>query len=200
MASVGGYLAFIGLFCVNAGLSFMSETQLDSVLAWRDLLNHNDICKLLPGLVLGVGLFFLLRHLHHVLTLPGTLAFSVVVFYAVIMAMNLTLSDARSLGWVAPPVPSTPFYEAWELLDVRLVKWEVVPLILPSWVALTLVVAFSSSLDVAAIEMEVKKACDYNHELQTIGFSNVVSGLTGMLVCVCVCVCLCVCVILLASF
>lgn len=42
-----------------------------------------------------------------------------------------------------------------------------------------LVVAFSSSLDVAAIEMEVGLPLDYNTELYTVGMSNVLSGLTG---------------------
>jgi SulP family sulfate permease len=41
------------------------------------------------------------------------------------------------------------------------------------------VVAFSSSLDVAAIEMELGLPLDYNRELQTVGISNLFSGLTG---------------------
>ncbi len=54
---------------------------------------------------------------------------------------------------------------------------------LPSqWIRLIcmfLVVAFSSSLDVAAIEMEVGLPLDYNQELYTVAMSNVVSGLCG---------------------
>lgn len=41
------------------------------------------------------------------------------------------------------------------------------------------VVAFSSSLDVAAIEMELGLPLDYNRELNTVGISNLVSGLMG---------------------
>jgi SulP family sulfate permease len=41
------------------------------------------------------------------------------------------------------------------------------------------VVAFSSSLDVAAIQMELGRPLDYNHELKTVGFSNFISGITG---------------------
>lgn len=40
-----------------------------------------------------------------------------------------------------------------------------------------LVVTFSSSLDVAAIEMEMSKPLDYNTELRTVGISNFFSGL-----------------------
>ncbi|RHY60717.1 hypothetical protein DYB26_004829 [Aphanomyces astaci] len=50
---------------------------------------------------------------------------------------------------------------------------------LPSWIAMYFVVAFSSSLDVAAIEMALHKPLDHYAELQTVGWSNVISGLTG---------------------
>lgn len=41
------------------------------------------------------------------------------------------------------------------------------------------VVAFSSSLDVAAIQMELGRNLDFNHELKTVGLCNLISGLTG---------------------
>ena len=43
-----------------------------------------------------------------------------------------------------------------------------------------LVVAFSSSLDVAAIEMEMAKPLDYSKKLTAAGISNALSGLTGV--------------------
>ena len=43
---------------------------------------------------------------------------------------------------------------------------QVLPSVLLTWLAMVFVVAFSSSLDVAAIEMEVGHSLDYNHELQ----------------------------------
>lgn len=47
------------------------------------------------------------------------------------------------------------------------------------FVGLFFIVAFSSCLDVAAIEMELGLPLDYNRELQTVGVSNLASGLTG---------------------
>jgi len=41
------------------------------------------------------------------------------------------------------------------------------------------IVAFSSSLDVAAIQMELGRSLDFNHELITVGWSNVISGALG---------------------
>lgn len=130
-------------------------------------------------MALGAGIFLVTRRVQHALTLPGCMALSVALFFATLAATGHTLADARALGWVAPALPPSPFYEAWALFDFRLVEWGVLPQILPTWLALVLVVAFSSSLDVAAIEMEVRRPLDYNYELRMIGVSNVLSGLSG---------------------
>jgi SulP family sulfate permease len=70
-----------------------------------------------------------------------------------------------------------PFYESWLLYDTSMVEWRQLPRQFVRLVAMFLVVAFSSSLDVAAIEMELGLPLDYNRELHTVGVSNVFSGL-----------------------
>ena len=91
-----------------------------------------------------------------------------------------------------------PFYTAWELYDVSKVQWSVFPAQFLPWVGMFFVVAFSSSLDIAAIEMELGLPMDYDRcgaggfaregawlicgvsrELKTVGISNLVSGLLG---------------------
>ena len=51
-----------------------------------------------------------------------------------------------------------PFYEGWEHFSFDKVHWSMAKHELVSWLAMVIVVAFSSSLDVAAIEMEVSWA------------------------------------------
>ena len=67
----------------------------------------------------------------------------------------------------------------WDNFDFAHVRWELLPANLPTWFGMYVVVAFSSSLDVAAIQMDMGKQLDFNHELITIGLSNLVSGCTG---------------------
>ena len=76
-------------------------------------------------------------------------------------------------------VMTEPFYESWLLYDTSMVEWRQLPKQFVRLVAMFLVVAFSSSLDVAAIEMELGLPLDYNRELHTVGVSNVFSGLFG---------------------
>lgn len=59
------------------------------------------------------------------------------------------------------------------------VVWSVLPSQTLTVLAMISVVALSSSLDIAAIEIELKRPLDYNHELKTVGISNIISGITG---------------------
>ena len=63
--------------------------------------------------------------------------------------------------------------------EILLALARLAPVVLPTWVAMVLVVAFSSSLDVAAIEMELGRPLDYDRELKTVGFGNLLSGALG---------------------
>ena len=66
-----------------------------------------------------------------------------------------------------------------QLFDFAKVEWSQVPSQVVTWVSMTFVVSFSSCLDVVAIEMDMGAELDINHELSTVGLSNIVSGLTG---------------------
>ena len=46
--------------------------------------------------------------------------------------------------------------------------------LIPTWIAMYFVVAFSSCLDVAAIQMELGRRLDFNAELRTVGISNII--------------------------
>jgi SulP family sulfate permease len=59
------------------------------------------------------------------------------------------------------------------------VVWDALPGQTFTVCSMIFVVALSSSLDIAAIDLEVAKPLAYNYELGMIGISNLVSGLTG---------------------
>ena len=79
----------------------------------------------------------------------------------------------------APKLQRTAAACTWTNFDLALVRWDLVPTAIPTWLGMYVVVAFSSSLDVAAIQMDMGRQLDFNHELVTVGISNLLSGLTG---------------------
>ncbi|KAJ1427778.1 hypothetical protein B484DRAFT_74140, partial [Ochromonadaceae sp. CCMP2298] len=154
MPVIGGYLAFIGFFCGQAGLAMMA-------------------------VVMGVLMYLVLCHTRTPYALPCSMLFILAGFYSLLLISGASLEDAREYGWIAPLALPEPFYHSWYLYDISRVEWVQLPRQFLRLVGMFLVVAFSSSLDVAAIEMELGLPLDYNKELNTVGMANVLSGGLG---------------------
>ena len=176
---VGGYLAYIGLYCFEAGLSLMSGTEVTSVAQMVSLAGGAGILPCLPGVACGVGIILALQRCHHFLVLPSLLLAIPVLFYAAAFAAGLDLPALRAAGYLSEAEQPASCLETWSSFRPSLVHWDVLPSLLPTWLAMYTVVAFSSSLDVAAIQMDMGKQLDFNHELITVGLSNAASGLCG---------------------
>jgi SulP family sulfate permease len=190
MPVVGGYLAFIGFFCGLAGLSLMSGHQVTSITQLPVLCNQKSLFLLFPGIIIGIVTYLALIKLRSPWVLPSSLLFTISTFYSVMWLTGSSFQQARESGWIAPLVEvgkkatfsvvigfvnmffvfcfisdrfliGSPF-EAWSYYDVMKVEWSYIPTQIPTLIAMFLVVAFSSSLDVAAIEMELGTPLDYN--------------------------------------
>ena len=176
---VGGYLAFIGFFCGQGGLSIQAGTEVTGILQWGAFFTKGRLKLIVPGLFCGIMIYVLVRRTKHMAVLPCCICGMCVVFYLVLLVTGTTLEEARDAGWVSAADDPPPWYLTWTYLRFDKVVWSVLPHQIPTLIGMTFVVALSSSLDVAAIELELKQPLDYNHELSTVGLSNCVSGLTG---------------------
>lgn len=171
---IGGYLAFIGWFCGVSGLELMAG---GGDLTFAILIDKIEF--ILPGVMGGVLIYVLVRRLRHMAVLPTTVAVIFLTFYAVLFITKSSVEEATDAGWI-PKVPPAPvWYHTWDYLKFDKVVWMAIPSQLLTLLSMIFVVALSSSLDVAAIELELKQPLNYNHELKTVGLSNVISGLTG---------------------
>ena len=176
---VGGYLAFIGFFCGQGGLSIQAGIEVTGILQWGAFFTPETFKLILPGLLCGIMIYVLVRRIRHMAVLPCCIFGMCAVFYAVLLATGMTLEEARDAGWVSAADDPPPWYLTWSYLRFDKVVWSVLPPQIPTLIGMTFVVALSSSLDVAAIELELKRPLDYNHELSTVGLSNCLSGVTG---------------------
>lgn len=59
------------------------------------------------------------------------------------------------------------------MFDFGLVDWALIPHLVIQWIGLCFVVAFSSTLDVAAIEMELGSPLDYDREITMVIFMHI---------------------------
>ena len=171
---VAGYLAFIGWFVGYSGLGIMAgESSLTPGVLFENLF------FVLPGVLGGAFIYVSVRKLRHVAVLPLCITALLVLFYAILVVTGSTIEDATDQGWIRKSEKVPAWDETWDYLQLDKVAWGAFPQLWLTWQGMLFVVALSSSLDVAAIELEVKKPLNYNKELRVVGISNLISGLTG---------------------
>ncbi|DBA02254.1 TPA: hypothetical protein N0F65_007664 [Lagenidium giganteum] len=176
---IGGYLAYIGFFMVKGGVSLMTGLHLTGIVSWVDVLELHALALAAPGVICGVLLSFITSRYRHFAVFPCCLVMMPVVFFLLLPVFGSTVDDARSAGFLATEGPSISLSRIYGLFDVFKVHWRVIPSQVPTMMSMFLVISFASSLDIAAIRMGTESTMDYNEQLQTVGASNLVSGLTG---------------------
>jgi MFS superfamily sulfate permease-like transporter len=171
---IAGYLAFIGWFCGKSGLALMAGA---SELTIPILLEN--IVYVLPGVMGGIFIYGSVRTLKHIAVLPCCILILLVIFYTGLAVWDSSIEQATENGWIRKAEPAPVWYKTWDYLKLDKVVWSALPQLLLTEISMIFVVALSSSLDVAAIELEMKEPLDYDRELTMIGFSNMLSGITG---------------------
>ncbi|CAM9877180.1 unnamed protein product [Ectocarpus sp. 12 AP-2014] len=179
MPVVGGYLAFIGLFCLEASLGLSTGKDIRGLNTWGMLFNSRDLLLCLPCLVIGVLWSWVSRRYQHFAVLPLTMLAVPAVFYIALTLSGESMQNARDVGLIGAITQPAELSWSFSLFQFDRVHWTVLPGLVPVWIGMVFVVAFSSSLDVAAIEIDMGEPLDTNKELNTVGWSNILSGLTG---------------------
>ncbi len=180
MPVVGGYLAFIGLFCVEAGLSLATGVSINGISTWYLLFESDDnIVLVIPALASAIGLCLVSRFFTHIAALPGAICCIPLVFYSILFVCDISFEEAREFGWLGENSDVADWQSVFEFYDLSLVHWSVVPYQIPTWIGMVMVIAFGSSLDIAAVEMGTGVPLDTDEQLVTIGLSNLITGCTG---------------------
>mmetsp|Transcript_34589 Transcript_34589/g.81539 ORF Transcript_34589/g.81539 Transcript_34589/m.81539 type:complete len:615 (-) Transcript_34589:29-1873(-) len=171
---VAGYLAYIGWFVGYSGLGIMAgESSLTLALLMEKFI------YILPGVAGGAFVYISVRKFRHVAVLPLCITLLLVTFYFILLITGTSIEEATETGWIRKTEEVPAWYQTWDYLQVGKVDWGALPQLWLTWVGMLFVVALSSSLDVAAIELEMNEPLNYNKELRMVGISNFVSGLTG---------------------
>ena len=167
---IGGYLAFIGLYCFEAALSLMTGLEITGLLSlddastqWQELAHLRNLWLTLPGIVCGICLLMIVMRVHHYLALPVSLLTIPIGFYSVVLFGGYNLEELADIpsgptGWISP-IPTDvppPFWTVWELFFHK-IYWPALPPLFGTWLSMYFVVAFGSCLDVAAISLDMGK-------------------------------------------
>mmetsp|Transcript_115968 Transcript_115968/g.334891 ORF Transcript_115968/g.334891 Transcript_115968/m.334891 type:complete len:907 (+) Transcript_115968:54-2774(+) len=180
---VGGYLGYIGYFCLAAGASLGTGLDVEGFGTWGQFLvpDAELLTKLVLTIVFAYLLYYIAYRVENVAALPAVLVATPILFFVVLLVCGIPLDTAREHGWVPYPDSDPTFglqcfkmYNGFQGIDWRAVMHE-----LPTMVGLFCVVSFGSVLDIAAIQTEQPTPLDFDGELRMIGVANAVSGMFG---------------------
>mmetsp|Transcript_26501 Transcript_26501/g.39012 ORF Transcript_26501/g.39012 Transcript_26501/m.39012 type:complete len:327 (+) Transcript_26501:1110-2090(+) len=157
----------------------MANAEISGLHDWYKFVAPNTLIKVLPGVISGIGIYVFTKVSKHMAVLPTCIIMLLALFYVTLFAMGLSVDDARQAGWINQAGKSPVWYKTWNCLQFDKVAWLALPPQTITFFSMVFVLALSSSLDVAAIELEMKRPLNYSHELKTVGVSNIISGLTG---------------------
>ena len=122
MPVVGGYLAYIGQFCLEAAVGLMStkSVAVDCVPLWESISNDecgwtkvwsgHDPTFIAVGVALGLLLMQLQHRIEHVAVFPAAMAAIVGGFYLILVVrhggdLGAGVGEAREWGWLKAPQP-----------------------------------------------------------------------------------------------
>ncbi|KAJ8575874.1 hypothetical protein ON010_g3337 [Phytophthora cinnamomi] len=177
---IGGYLAYVGFFMVKGGIALTTGVSLASARGWGVLMSSSHSLMLLaPGLAGGVMLAVLTSRFRHFAVFPSCILVLPASFFLVLWVSKYTLSDARAAGFLEDKGTCVPLAEVYSMFDFDHIHWRAMPAQLPTMLSMFVMIAFASSLDIASICMGTTSNMNYNAQLQTVGMSNLISGLTG---------------------
>lgn len=163
-------MAYIGFFVGISGLEIMGGGSFSPV---------ERLMYIAPGIAGGTLIYVSVRKLRHVAVLPLCISFLLASFYIILTVTGTSIETATDNGWIRKSQHEPLWYQTWDYFKFDKIVWSAFPQIWLTWLGMLFVVALSSSLDVAAIELEMDEPLNYNKELKVVGISNLVSGMTG---------------------
>ncbi len=128
-----GYLAFIGYFCLEAGVGLCLDTVIMKPSDWAKLFHEHALVLAIPGILSGALLTTVARKCNNEVMLPISMVVIPSLFYLVLFSHGYSISDAREGGWVGAEAPPVPVRDLFKLIDFGSVRWDVGKQLIPTW-------------------------------------------------------------------
>lgn len=171
----GGFFAGIGYIFIQGGLTVAGGQEPSFAL----FSESNFIQLTLPAVALALSLIIGKMFRGNRLSVPGILLLSIVIFYAVLLFGGISREEAAING-LLPSIDSAgsliPVFRFDYLQDVN---WLVIFEQIGGIAVVALLSSMMLLLDVSGIELIARKDLNPDHELEVMGYTNVVNSLLG---------------------
>lgn len=175
---IGGFIAGTGILIIQGSFTVMTNQPLN-LNSFSIFFEQNIILLWLPGFVFAMILFFLQRRCNHALVFPALLFTGILLFYISLWLSDISISQARSTGWLLSSSPESSFWPPLSLSSIGEINWEVLFGKTGNVLTIIAVSALSLLLNVSGLEVATKNEIHLDHDLKVTGIANLVGGLGG---------------------
>lgn len=171
----GGFFAGIGYIFIQGGLTVASGSDADLAA----LTDPQFIRLVTPAVVLALCLIIGKMFRDNRLSVPGILLLSVLLFYGVLMLGGISLEQAAANGLLPVIDSAGTLVPIFQLDYLQEVKWMAIWEQAGGIIVVALLCSMMLLLDVSGIELIAKQDLNPDHELEVMGYTNVVNGALG---------------------
>ncbi|MDA1371057.1 MAG: SulP family inorganic anion transporter [Proteobacteria bacterium] len=171
----GGFFAGIGYIFVEGGLTVASGRE-PTFAAFSEA---EFIQLITPAAVLALCLIIGKMFRDNRLSVPGILLLSIVIFYGVLIFAGISTEEAAANG-LLPVIESTgSLIPVFHLDYLQEVSWTAIAQQTGGILVISLLCSMMLLLDVSGIELIASDDLNPDHELQVMGYTNIVNSLAG---------------------
>jgi SulP family sulfate permease len=175
---IGGFLAATGWLMMSGGLGIVVGRALSLEVLYTAG-NTNVLFELGASVLIAAAIFILRSLKAGAMSVPLTLLVGIAATHLVLLMTGTDLVTAQNAGWLIKPPQSVGIAATWDLGDLRLFTWKVLPDLSADIFALIFVTTVTMLLNTSGIEFVAKTEVDLQHELKRLGIANLLSGLLG---------------------
>ena len=171
----GGFFAGIGYIFVEGGLTVASSSSP----TFSSFGNSQFLQLVAPAIVLALCLIVGKLFRDNRLSVPGILLVSILIFYGVLAFAGISREEAAANG-LLPSIDSTgTLMPVFHLDYLAEVNWVAISGQLSGIVVVALLCSMMLLLDVSGIELIAREDLNPDHELQVMGYTNIVNSFLG---------------------
>jgi SulP family sulfate permease len=178
---VGGFLAGTGWLLVQGSIGVMADYPLS--LSNLDALTQPDQISLwLPGVIFAFVLFFCVHRYNHLMIMPSILIGAILLFYLLMLMTGTSVDEAIQHGFLLGDTLRELHWQPLHLRSLLVADWSAILGQMGNIAIILILSAIALLMNVSALELARGLDVNLNHELQTAGYANILSGLFGGMV------------------
>jgi sulfate permease, SulP family len=176
---IGGFLGATGWLMLSGAVRVITDHQIR--LADLDaLLGSLALAKLAAAIAVALALYLALRRRGtSPYVLPAVLLVAIALAHLAFLLTGMTFAETRASGWMFKAPAAVGVTRTWDLDDLRMFPWRVIPSLGGDLLAVMFVTAITMLLNSTGIEFITKREADLQRELTTLGVANLLTGALG---------------------